>query len=98
MVGNTIKTTSAEWVVMDMYERKNDYIIKVRLANSKKPNKVQNFWITFKLLRYNEFDSTKNEWRMYNDQSGTYVTFNKEGIRYDTFVMILNGVLETFSY
>jgi hypothetical protein len=97
LVGNTIHTTKAEWVVMDMYERTNDYIIKVRLANSKKPNKVQNFWVNyfwvnFRLLRYN--GSVENEWRMYNDQNGDYITLTKGALKLNLFIDILGGQLE----
>jgi hypothetical protein len=92
--GTPLHTTKAIWEVMNIEERRNDYIIRVRfnyvvLAGVKHPK-----WVEFKLLRYNEFESEKNEWRMYNDQNGNYVTLTKGLLDLKMFVGMLGGQLE----
>jgi hypothetical protein len=95
IIGKRIQTTNAEWVVLDMYERTNDYMIKVRLTNNTKF--ANTHMVNFRLLRYNTFDEQK-EWRMYNDQNIEYITLTK-GYLHDlkVFVGILGGQLENIN-
>ena len=93
-----IETKHAHWVVMSIEERKYDYNIKVRFEYGKSFGVKHPKYINFKLLRYNEFDSERNEWRMYNDHTGDYITLTK-GYLHDlkVFVGILGGQLNSFS-
>ena len=92
IIGKEIQTTNAEWVVIDMYERTNDYMIKVRLSNNTKYTVAR--IVNFRLLRYNEFESERNEWRMYNNQNANYVTLTKGLLDLKMFVGMLGGQLE----
>ena len=92
--GTKLHTTKARWVVMSTEERRNDYIIRVKynyglMAFVKHPK-----WVEFKVLRYNEFESETNEWRMYNDQNGNYVTLTKGLLDLKMFPGMLGGQLE----
>jgi hypothetical protein len=95
IIGKEIQTTNAMWKVVDMYETTNDYMIKVRFENSSQtwPN-----FVNFRLLRYNEFSSTLNEWRMYNDQNGGCITLTKGYLHnLNVFVGILGGQLDNIN-
>jgi hypothetical protein len=92
-----IETKHAHWVVMSIEERKYDYIIKVRFDYGKSFGVKHPKYINFKLLRYNEFDSERNEWRMYNDQNGNYVTLTKGLLNFKMFPGMLGGQLDSFS-
>ena len=94
IIGKEIQTTNAMWKIVDMYETTNDYMIKVRFENDSQtwPN-----FVNFRLLRYNEFSSTLNEWRMYNDQDNGYTTLTKGLLNFKVFVGILGGQLHSFS-
>ena len=96
--GNKIHTPHAHWVVMSIEERNHDYIIKVRFDYGTTIGIKHPKYVNFKLLRYNEFSSTLNEWKMYNDQNGNYITLTK-GYLHDlkVFVGILGGQLHSFS-
>jgi hypothetical protein len=95
IIGKEIQTTNAMWKVVDMYETRNTYMIKVRFENNSQtwPN-----FVNFRLLRYSEFQNIQNEWRMYNDQSVNCITLTK-GYLHDlkVFVGILGGQLENIN-
>ncbi len=93
--GTKIDTPHARWVVMSIEERKNDYIIKVRFDYGNTFGVKHPKYVNFKLLR-NYFD-TENEWRMYNDQSGDYITLTNGLLNFKMFVGILGSVLDSFS-
>jgi len=95
--GTKIETVNAYWVVMSIEERKYDYIIKVRFDYGKSFGIKHPKYINFKLLRYNEFDSTANEWRMYNDQNVNYVILTTGLLNFKMFVGMLGGQLDSFS-
>ena len=95
--GTKIDTPHARWVVMSIEERKNDYIIKVRFDYGTTFGVKHPKYVNFKLLRYNEFSSTLNEWRMYNDQSSDYVTLTKGLLSFKMFPGMLGGQLNNFS-
>jgi hypothetical protein len=95
IIGKEIQTTNAMWKVVDMYETRNTYMIKVRFENSSQtwPN-----FVNFRLLRYSEFQNTQNEWRMYNDQSVNCITLTKGYLHnLNVFVGILGGQLENIN-
>ena len=96
--GTKIHTPHAHWVVMSIEERKNDYIIKVRFDYGTTFGVKNPKYVNFKLLRYNEFSSTLNEWRLYNDQDNGYTTLTKGLLTFKMFVGILGGQLDTFSH
>lgn len=91
--GVKMQVANANWVVMSIEERKNDYIIRVRFDSGKLNTQTYPNLVLFKLLRYNEFDSTASEWRMYNDQNGNYVTLTKGLLSLKMFVGMLGGQL-----
>ena len=95
--GTKIHTPHAHWVVMSIEERKNDYIIKVRFDYGTTFGVKNPKYVNFKLLRYNEFSSTLNEWRMYNDQDNGYITLTKGLLNFKMFVGMLGGQLHSFS-
>jgi hypothetical protein len=95
--GKKIHTPHAHWVVMGIEERKNDYIIKVRFEYGTTSGVKHPKYVNFKLLRYNEFSSTLNEWRMYNDQDNGYTTLTKGLLTLKMFLGILGGQLHSFS-
>jgi len=95
--GNKIHTPHAHWVVMSIEERKHDYIIKVRFDYGITFGVKHPKYVNFKLLRYNEFSSTLNEWRLYNDQDNGYTTLTKGLLNFRIFVGILGGQLDSFS-
>ena len=95
--GTKIHTPHAHWVVMSIEERKNDYIIKVRFDYGTTFGVKNPKYVNFKLLRYNEFSSTLNEWRMYNDQDNGYTTLTKGLLNFKMFVGMLGGQLHSFS-
>ena len=95
--GNKIHTPHAHWVVMSIEERKNDYIIKVRFDYGITFGVKHPKYVNFKLLRYNEFSSTLNEWKLYNDQDSGYTTLTKGLLTFKMFVGILGGQLHSFS-
>lgn len=95
--GSKIDTPHARWVVMSIEERKNDYIIKVRFDYGTTFGVKNPKYVNFKLLRYNEFSSALNEWRMYNDQDSGYITLTIGLLNFKMFVGILGGQLNTFS-
>lgn len=97
ITGTEIQTTHAMWSVTGIEERKNDYIIRVRFNYGTTPAVKHPKWVSFKLLRYNEFDSTANEWRMYNDQSNNSVTLTKGLLSFKMFPGMLGGQLDTLS-
>jgi hypothetical protein len=90
-----IETKHAHWVVMSIEERKYDYIIKVRFDYGKSFGVKHPKYINFKLLRI-KIDG--DEWQMYNDHTGDYITLTK-GYLHDlkVFVGILGGQLHSFS-
>jgi hypothetical protein len=94
IIGKEIQTTNATWKVINMHERTHDYVITIQFNSGKNtqlyPNKV-----IFKLLRYTQYYTEPNEWRMYNDINGDYITLTK-GYLHDlkVFVGILGGQLE----
>jgi len=92
--GTRMQVANSNWIVWSTEERKNDFIIRVRFDSGKLNTQTYPNWVLFKLLRYNEFESIKNEWRMYNDQNGDYITLTK-GYLHDlkVFVGILGGQL-----
>jgi hypothetical protein len=92
--GTKLHTTNARWAVMSTEERKHDYIIRVRFNYGITPGVKHPKCVLFKILRYNEFQSTLNEWRMYNDQNGNYITLTKGLLDLKMFVDILGGQLE----
>jgi len=95
IIGKEIQTTNAMWKVVDMYETRNTYMIKVRFENISQtwPN-----FVNFRLLRYSEFQSIQNEWRMYNDQSVNCITLTKGYLHsLNVFVGILGGQLENIN-
>jgi len=98
IIGKEIQTTNAYWKIMNMYEKTNDYTIIVRFHSGKMNTQTYPNHVNFRLLRYNEFNSTQNEWRMYNDQNGNYITLTK-GYLHDlkVFVGILGGQLENIN-
>lgn len=96
--GNKIHTPHAHWVVMSIEERKNDYIIKVRFDYGTTFGVKNPKYVNFKLLRYNEFSNTLNEWRLYNDQDNGYTTLTKGLLTFKMFVGILGGQLHSFSH
>jgi hypothetical protein len=95
--GNKIHTQHAHWVVMSIEERKHDYIIKVRFDYGITFGVKHPKYVNFKLLRYNEFSSMLNEWRLYNDQDNGYTTLTKGLLNFRIFVGILGGQLDSFS-
>ena len=95
--GNKIHTQHAHWVVMSIEERKHDYIVKVRFEYGITRGIKHPKYVNFKLLRYNEFSSTLNEWRLYNDQDNGYTTLTKGLLTFKMFVGILGGQLHSFS-
>jgi hypothetical protein len=95
--GTKIHTPHAKWVVMSIEERKNDYIVKVRFEYGITRGIKHPKYVNFKLLRYNEFSSTLNEWRLYNDQDNGYTTLTKGLLTFKMFVGILGGQLHSFS-
>jgi hypothetical protein len=95
--GTKIHTPHAHWVVMSIEERKHDYIIKVRFDYGTTLGVKNPKYVNFKLLRYNEFSSTLNEWRLYNDQDNGYTTLTKGLLNFKVFVGILGGQLHSFS-
>ena len=95
--GSKIHTPHAHWVVMSIEERKNDYIIKVRFDYGTAPGIKNPKYVNFKLLRYNEFSNTLNEWKLYNDQDNGYTTLTKGLLNFKVFVGILGGQLHSFS-
>ena len=95
--GKKIHTPHAHWIVMGIEERKHDYIIKVRFEYGTTSGVKHPKYVNFKLLRYNEFSSTLNEWRMYNDQSVDCITLTKGLLNFKMFVGILGGQLHSFS-
>ena len=95
--GTKIHTPHAHWVVMSIEERKNDYIVKVRFEYGITRGIKHPKYVNFKLLRYNEFSSTLNEWRLYNDQDNGYTTLTKGLLTFKMFVGILGGQLDSFS-
>lgn len=95
--GTPLHTTKARWVVVGIEERKNDYIIRVKYNYGLIPFVKHPKYVNFKLLRYNEFDSTANEWRMYNDQSNNSVTLTKGLLSFKMFPGMLGGQLDTLS-
>jgi hypothetical protein len=97
IIGKEIQTTNAYWKIMNMYEKTNDYTIIVRFRSGKMNTQTYPNHVNFRLLRYNEFESTKNEWRMYNDQNGNYITLTKGLLDLKTFVGILGGQLENIN-
>jgi len=58
IIGKEIQTTNAMWKVVDMYETRNTYMIKVRFENS---SQTWPTFVNFRLLRYSEFENTQNE-------------------------------------
>jgi hypothetical protein len=95
--GTKIETVHTHWVVMSIEERKYDYIIKVRFDYGKSFGVKHPKYINFKLLRFNAFDSTANEWRMYNDQNSNCVTLTKGLLDFKMFPGMLGGQLDSFS-
>ena len=95
--GTPLHTTKARWVVMGTEERRNDYIIRVKYNYGLIPFLKHPKWVLFKLLRYNEFESERNEGRMYNDQNGNYVTLTKGLLDFKMFPGMLGGQLDSFS-
>jgi hypothetical protein len=96
--GNKIHTPHAHWVVMSIEERNHDYIIKVIFDYGTTFGVRHPKYVNFKLLRYNEFESTKNEWRMYNSQYNGHTTLTKGYLHsLNVFVGILGGQLHSFS-
>jgi hypothetical protein len=95
--GTKIHTPHAHWVVMSIEERKNDYIIKVRFDYGTTFGVKNPKYVNFKLLRYNEFSSTLNEWKLYNDQDNGYITLTKGLLNFKMFVGMLGGQLHSFS-
>ena len=95
--GNKIHAQHAHWVVMSIEERKHDYIVKVRFEYGITRGIKHPKYVNFKLLRYNEFSSTLNEWRLYNDQDNGYTTLTKGLLNFRIFVGILGGQLDSFS-
>jgi hypothetical protein len=93
--GTPLHTTKARWAVLDIEQRKNDYLIRVRYNYGLIPFVKHPKCVVFKLLRYNEFDSTASEWRMYNDQNGNHVTLTKGLLDLNMFVGMLGGQLES---
>jgi uncharacterized protein with FMN-binding domain len=94
IIGKEIQTTNAYWKIMNMYERTNDYMIKVIFRSGKMNTQTYPNHINFRILR----ESTKNEWRMYNDQNGNYITLTK-GYLHDlkVFIGILGGQLDNIN-
>ena len=97
IVGKKIHTPHAHWVVMSIEEQKHDYIIKVRFEYGTTFGVKHPKYVNFKLLRYNQFESIKNEWLMYNDQDNGYTTLTKGYLQLKMFVGILGGQLHSFS-
>jgi hypothetical protein len=95
--GKKIHTPHAHWIVMGIEERKHDYIIKVRFEYGTKFGAKHPKYVNFKLLRYNEFSSTLDEWKMYNDQDNGYTILTKGYLQLKMFVGILGGQLHSFS-
>ena len=95
--GNKRHTRHALWVVMNIDKRTNDYTIKVRFDYGITFGVKHPKYVNFKLLRYNEFSSTLNEWRLYNDQDNGYTTLTKGLLNFRIFVGILGGQLDSFS-
>ena len=95
--GTKIHTPHAHWVVMSIEERKHDYIIKVRFDYGTTFGVKNPKYVNFKLLRYNEFSSTLNEWKLYNDQDNGYITLTKGLLNFKMFVGMLGGQLHSFS-
>ena len=95
--GKKIHTPHAHWIVMGIEERKHDYIIKVRFEYGTTSGAKHPKYVNFKLLRYNEFSSTLNEWKMYNDQDNGYTTLTKGLLNFKMFVGMLGGQLHSFS-
>jgi len=95
--GTKIDTPHARWVVMSIEERKHDYIIKVRFEYGNTFGVKNPKYVNFKLLRYSEFQSTQNEWRMYNDQSVDSITLTKGLLTFKMFPGMLGGQLHSFS-
>ena len=92
--GNKIHTPHAHWVVMNIEERKYDYIIKVRFDYGKSFGVKHPKYINFKLLRI-KIDG--DDWQMYNDQSKGYIGLTNGLLDFKTFVGILGGQLDSFS-
>lgn len=95
LIGYKIDTTTAQWEVVDVEVRRNDYRIQMKfnfgkIANMKHPKYVQ-----FIILRYNEFESIKNEWVMMNNWKPDRVTLTKGLLsNLKMFTGILGGVLD----
>jgi hypothetical protein len=94
--GNKIHTPHAHWVVVNIEERMDDYILKVRFDYGTTFGIKHPKWVNFKLLRFKMIND--DEWRMYNDQNGDYITLTKGYLHsLNVFVGILGGQLHSFS-
>jgi len=93
--GKKIHTPHAHWVVMNIEERMDDYIIKVRFDYGITVGVKHPKWVNFKLLRFKMIND--DEWRMYNDQDNGYTTLTNGLLNFKMFVGILGGQLHSFS-
>ena len=95
IIGEKLDCATAQWEVVECEERKNDYRIRVKLnfaykANLRLPKTVQ-----FTILRYNEYQTVPNEWKMINNwKTLHHIVLTKGLLEYKMFVGILGGQLE----
>ena len=95
IIGQKIDTTTAQWEVVECEERRNDYRIQIKLNYAYKSNLRLPKQVQFTLLRYNEYQTVANEWKMLNNwKTLHHIVLTKGLLEFKTFVGILGGQLE----
>jgi hypothetical protein len=94
LIGQRIDTTTAQWEVMNVEVRKNDYRIQMKFNFGKVHGMKHPKYVQFILLRYNQYQNLPNEWLMMNNWKPDRVTLTKGLLNLKVFVGILGGVLD----